>query len=147
MKFFRILMMAVLTIGSVSVSAQDTTKLPDKTKKDKMKHVEYCCPMHKNEVSDKPGKCPKCDRAMTLSKKELMKMEVMKTYKCPMHADITSDRPGKCSKCGMDLTKVEKKKIKMYTCTMHPEVTSYKTGKCSKCGMELKEKKFDHTNH
>jgi hypothetical protein len=22
--------------------------------------MKYCCPMHPNEVSDKPGKCSKC---------------------------------------------------------------------------------------
>ena len=39
------------------------------------------------------------------SKKEQMKMEVMKMYTCPMHPGITSDKPGKCSKCGMDMAK------------------------------------------
>ena len=40
---------------------------------------------------------------LTISKKEQMKMEVMKLYSCPMHATVTSDKPGKCDKCGMDL--------------------------------------------
>lgn len=64
----------------------------------------YACPMHPEETSDKPGKCPKCETVMNSSLKEKMKMEVMKMYTCPMHPEVTSDKPGKCPKCGMDLT-------------------------------------------
>ena len=56
-------------------------------------------------VSDKSGKCPQCGKKLSLSKKEQMKTEVMKTYCCSMHPDVTSDKPGKCPKCGMDFTK------------------------------------------
>ena len=98
------LMVATLTILSVSVFAQDSTKHAMKTRKDS---ITYTCPMHPDVMSNKPGKCPKCGMTLTASKKEQMKMEVMKIYTCPMHPDVTSDKPGKCSKCGMDL--VEKK--------------------------------------
>jgi hypothetical protein len=27
--------------------------------------MTYSCPMHPKEMSDKPGKCPKCGMAMT----------------------------------------------------------------------------------
>jgi len=67
----------------------------------------YTCPMHPDVISDKPGKCSKCGMDLTLSKKEVLKREVVKLYTCPMHPDVVSDKPGKCSKCGMDL--VEKK--------------------------------------
>jgi len=63
----------------------------------------YCCSMHPDVTSDAPGKCGKCGMDLTKSKKEQMKMEVMRIYTCPMHSDITSNNPGKCSKCGMDL--------------------------------------------
>lgn len=63
----------------------------------------YCCSMHPEVTSDKPGKCAKCGMSLSLSTKEKMKAEVMKMYSCPMHADVTSDKAGKCSKCGMDL--------------------------------------------
>ncbi len=65
--------------------------------------VLYSCPMHKDVTSEAAGKCSKCGMALTISKKEEMKMEVMKLYSCPMHADVTSKTAGKCSKCGMDL--------------------------------------------
>ncbi len=65
--------------------------------------VSYCCPMHADVTSAEPGKCGKCGMDLTKSKKEQMKMEVMKQYSCPMHADVKSDKPGKCSKCNMDL--------------------------------------------
>lgn len=96
----------------------------------------YTCPMHPDVVSDKPGKCSKCGMDLTLSPKEKMKMEVMKTYSCPMHPNVTSNKPGKCSECGMALTRV-----KAYSCPMHPEVVSNKPGKCTKCGMDLTEVK------
>ncbi len=62
----------------------------------------YCCSMHPDVTSDKPGKCSKC--GMDLSVKEKSKAEAVKTYTCSMHADVKSDKPGKCPKCGMDLT-------------------------------------------
>ncbi len=141
MKAIKMLMMAALTIFSVAVFAQDTTKQKSKMKMEQMK---YSCPMHPEVTSKKPGKCSKCRMDLTKSKKEQMKMEVMKMYSCPMHADVTSDKPGKCSKCGMDMTKMKKDKMEMsamktYACPMHPDVTSDKAGKCSKCGMDLKE--------
>ncbi|WP_462250013.1 heavy metal-binding domain-containing protein [Ferruginibacter sp.] len=63
----------------------------------------YCCSMHSDVTSDAPGKCSKCGMDLTKSKKEQMKMEVMKVYTCPMHADVTSNTQGKCTKCSMDL--------------------------------------------
>ena len=70
----------------------------------------YRCPVHLDVVSNKPGKCSKCGKDLTLSPKEQMKMEVTKNYTCSMHPDVTSDKRGKCPKCGMEL--VEKKKVK-----------------------------------
>ena len=96
------LMMAALTILSVSVFAQDTTKHKAKTQ---MESVTYSCPMHPEVTSTKPGKCSKCGMELTRAK----------TYSCSMHPEITSTKPGKCSKCGMELTEVKTspKKMKM----------------------------------
>ena len=105
MKSLKMLMMAALTILSVSVFAQDSAKHNmSKQQADKMK---YSCPMHPEVTSDKPGKCSKCGMDLVKSNKEKMKMESMKMYSCSMHPEVTSDKPGKCSKCGMAL--VEKK--------------------------------------
>ena len=136
-------------IFSVVVFAQDTTKQKSKMKMEQMK---YSCPMHPDVKSNKSGKCSRCGMDLTKSKKEQMKMEVMKMFSCPMHSDVTSDKPGKCSNCGMDLIKSKKEQMKMevmkmYSCPMHPEVTADKPGKCTKCNMDLKEKKKDHSNH
>jgi transcription initiation factor IIE alpha subunit len=103
MKSLKILMMAVLTILSVAVFAQDSTARKSKTTKQKSGKMTYSCPMHPEVTSDKSGKCPKCGMDLVQSDKDKMKM-----YVCPMHPDVTSDKPGKCSKCGMAL--VEKKK-------------------------------------
>lgn len=144
MKSLKMLMMAAITILSVSVFAQDTAK--HKMSKHQTDKMKYSCPMHPEVTSDKPGKCSKCGMDLVLSKKDHMKMGSMKMYSCPMHPGVTSDKPGKCAKCGMELVKSGKEKIKMetmkmYICPMHPDITSDKPGKCSKCGMALVVKK------
>ena len=65
MNKFKTLLMAVVTIFSVSVLAQDTKKATDA--KQTVEKTVYTCPMHSDVTSDKPGKCPKC--GMTLVKK------------------------------------------------------------------------------
>jgi transcription initiation factor IIE alpha subunit len=148
MKKFMILMIAVLTISSVSVFAQEKGG-----KKDTTQHsVLYSCSMHPNVTSDKPGKCPQCGMDLSLSNKEEMKKQVTKNYTCPVHLDVTSHDPGKCPKCGkkLNLSPKEQMKaevVKLYTCPMHPEVALDKEGKCPKCGMDLKEKKIDKSNN
>ena len=136
------LMMAALTISSVSVFAQEKAG-----KKDTTQHtILYTCSMHPDVKMDKEGKCPKCGMELSLSKKEEMKIAVTKNYNCPVHADVVSDKSGKCPQCGknLNLSKKEEMKadvVKLYTCTMHRDVTSDKAGKCSKCGMDMTMKK------
>lgn len=150
MKSLKMLMMAALTILSVSVFAQEKAG-----KKDTLKHTTlYTCTMHDSVAAKKPGNCPVCGMKLERSVKEQMKAEVVNNYSCPMHADVISQKPGKCSKCGMDLNLSPKEKMKMdivkgYSCPMKCEgdKTYDKEGKCPKCGMDLKEKKEDHNKH
>ena len=108
----------------------------------------YNCPMHPEVGSSKPGKCPKCEMDLTLSKKEQMKAEVTHTYTCPMHADVVSANAGTCSKCSsklvVDRTGSKQGKI-VYTCAMHPDVASDKPGKCPKCDMDMTQEKTKTT--
>ena len=142
------LLIAAITISSVSVFAQEKAG-----KKDTTQHVAlYTCAMHSDVKMDKPGKCPQCGMDLSLSKKEEMKRQVTKTYTCPVHADVISDKSGKCPDCGkkLSLSKKEEMKaevMKTYCCSMHPDVTSDKQGKCSKCGMELAEKRVKKANN
>jgi transcription initiation factor IIE alpha subunit len=129
-------------IASPSLIAQSKAGKVDTTK-----HVEfYTCPMHKDVVSDKPGKCTKCGMDLNLTPKEQMKRAVTKKYTCPVHIDVTSHDAGKCPKCGkkLNLSPKEQMKaetVKLYTCPMHPGVALDKEGKCPKCGSALVEKK------
>jgi uncharacterized paraquat-inducible protein A len=149
MKKYLMLMMAALTILSVTVFAQEKAG-----KKDTLKHTKlYTCAMHDSIAMKKPGNCPVCGMKLERSKKEQMKAEVTKNYSCPMHADITSDSPGKCTKCGMNLTLSAKEKMKMevvkaYSCPMKCEgnKTYDKAGKCPTCGMDLKPAKEKFSN-
>ena len=147
MKTFKIVLVAVLSLFSIVMFAQDSTKQTAK----KVKHakVTYSCPMHPNMVMNKPGQCPICGAQMGLSAKEQMKMEAVHLYTCPMHPDVVSDNPGKCSKCQSALVLSAKEKmkndaVKSYSCPMHPDVVSDKPGKCSKCGMDLTAVKDTH---
>lgn len=116
-------------------------------KTDTTKHTSlYTCPKHPDVVSDKPGKCPKCGMALSLSGKEQMKAQVTKNYTCPVHTDVITHDPGKCPKCGRKLNLSPKEQMKaevmkIYTCPMHPDVALDKEGKCPKCGTALVEKK------
>ena len=148
MKKYMMLLIAAITISSVSLVAQEKAG-----KKDTMQHVAlYTCSMHPDVKMDKAGKCPQCGMDLSLSKKEEMKRQVTKTYTCPVHADVISDKSGKCPDCGKKLSLSKKEEMKMevmkaYCCSMHPDVTSDKQGTCSKCGMKLTEKKVKKANN
>jgi len=96
----------------------------------------YTCPMEEDAdvVSDKPGKCPKCEMKLVETSKvkhtKLAEDNWRKQhpappadspppaavpsplYTCPMasHAHIVSDKPGKCPECEMKL--VETSQVK-----------------------------------
>jgi hypothetical protein len=103
------LTMMILIISCSMVFAQNQTKSADNqssTPKMEMAKdsIYYTCPMHKDVIKDKPGKCPKC--GMDLVKKTIKKTEIkeaLATYTCSMHPEVKSDKPGKCPKCGMEL--------------------------------------------
>ncbi len=71
------------------------------------KYLTYRCAMHPQYVSNIPAKCPVCNDDMSLlSKKEIMKMEVVKLYTCPMD-NVVSTKGGKCPKCGMEMVELK----------------------------------------
>src|SRR5213083_138925 len=113
MKTVKMLMMAVLTILSVTLFAQDTTGLKTKSLKEESEKIIYSCPMHPDVTSDKPGKCSKC--GMNLKEKEIK----ASVYACPMkcEGDKTYDKAGKCPVCGMNL-KEKEIKASVYACPM-----------------------------
>ena len=90
------LMIAALTIGSVSVIAQEKAGKKDTNQST----VLYTCSMHPDVKMDKAGKCPKCGMELSLSKKEEMKIAVTKNYTCPVHADVVSDKSGNALSAG-----------------------------------------------
>ena len=139
MKSFIMLFIAVCTtFGTFAQKAKSssTTKSPATVQ------VSYTCPMHPEVMSDKPGKCPKCNMDLSLSKKEQLKMEVTNNYTCPMHTEVVSDHTGTCPKCGTQFVadrKGSKQGSKVYRCSMHADVASNKPGKCPVCKMDLKQ--------
>jgi len=135
-----IIIMLIASFTTFTTFAQkDKGKIT--TFKPPMSQSNYSCPMHHDVVSNMPGKCPKCNMDLTLSKKEQMKKDVMKDYACPMHKEVISNAAGTCAKCGKALVVVDRKSSKQghitYVCSMHPEVLADKSGNCPKCGMPL----------
>lgn len=104
MKVFKMLIIAALTIITISANAQDKNG-----KKDPLnKTTVYSCPMHADITSTKPGKCSKCGMeltALTKKKKDAI------AFFCPMkcEGDKTYDSPGKCPICGMNLKEKKEK--------------------------------------
>ena len=106
MKKFTMLMMATLTILSASVFAQDTTKISTATQK----HI-------------------------TRSKKELMKMEIMKTDTSSSYTNIKSMSSGENYKNNNKSKKEQMKMevMKIDNSSLYPKVKSHKPAKCSIC--------------
>jgi hypothetical protein len=67
----KVMLMAVVILFSVAsvFATTPTTLKSDTAKKAKSAKVIYTCPMHRDVVSYKPGKCPKPHCGMTLVKK------------------------------------------------------------------------------
>jgi hypothetical protein len=102
MKSFIICVLAsFIAIASFAQKAKQNS-LPS----DSSKQVIYSCSMHPQYISFTAAKCPVCGN--NLSKKEVMKMEVMKLYTCPMD-NVICKKPGKCPTCGMDMVEYKPK--------------------------------------
>jgi uncharacterized paraquat-inducible protein A len=68
MKPIRIFLLAVLSILVLVAFSQDSTRQHPKHTRQHKHAMVYQCPMHPNEQSDKPGKCPKCGMDMKAMK-------------------------------------------------------------------------------
>lgn len=88
-----------ITVAGFSQKSKGT---PDSTAR---AYLTYSCSMHPQYVYNMEEKCPVCDNTMNLSKKELMKREVVKLYSCSMHPNVVSTKAGKCPVCAMELAK------------------------------------------
>jgi hypothetical protein len=144
MKSSKMLMMAVLTIISVSVFAQVSTNLQAKVTNQNPEKVKYTCPMYPDMVMDKLGVCPKNGTTLNLSLKEKMKMEVMKINSSLMHPEVINNMPCNFSKNGSALNLSPKEKMKMGAMKINtnrtfPDVMTSKNYMCPKCGMDMKE--------
>jgi len=142
MKSIKIMMMAVLTITTVTVFAQSKAGKKDTTRNT----VFYTCSMHPEVMMKKEGQCPEYGMKLTLSKKEQLKQEVVNNFACPVHTNFASNKAGQCPACGMNMNLSPKEKMKTgtmtnFTCPMHADVVSTKSGKCPQCRMNLSQGK------
>ncbi len=110
--------MFLATFATFATFAQQSIANSANTKPSTIQ-VQYTCPMHPDVVSEKLGKCPKCNMDLSLSKKEQMKREVTKTYTCPRHTEVVSTTSGNCPKCSSKLVvdrRGSKQGTTVYTC-------------------------------
>ena len=140
----KVLVLSLILISATCLNAQSKAGKTDTTHH----AIYYTCSIHPDVKMTKPGNCPICGMALSLSGKEQIKAEATKSYTCPVHVDVFSHDPGKCPKCGRKLNLSPKEQMKaetakVYTCPMHPQVALDKNGVCPKCGKALVEKKLN----
>jgi len=150
MKSFKILMMAVLTILSVSIFAQVSTNLQSKVTKQNLETVKCICPVHPDIVMDKSVMCSIYGTSLNLSLKEKMKMEVMKIHTVPMQTqqtEATSDNQCNLSNSVTILNFSPKEKMKIETMKMNTFLAPTRAGSsriCNCSGMNLKNMDMAH---
>lgn len=139
MKTTKILFVALVMglFTATTVQAQDHNHKESDMKSEQMSEEMYVCPMHAEEKSANPGKCPKCGmdlKKMEMKKgdmmhgnmkhgnmdhdnmksdgKESMSSDMASAYMCPMkcEGEKSYEKSGNCPKCGMELKKAEGKK-------------------------------------
>jgi hypothetical protein len=110
MKKFKMLMMAVLTLTSVSIFAQVA---PNNQKFAKLnsEKAKYTCPVHPNMVTDNLSKCQDLRSSLNLSLKEKMKREEMKSISL-MNSEVRRYLPCSLSKDYTALNLSPKEKMK-----------------------------------
>jgi len=134
MKSFKILMMAVLTILSLSVFARISKKYEAKVSILKSEKLTYTCPVHAWMVLDKAGMCPECGTTLNLnlSSKEKMKRDAVKMNTYPVGPSVNGDNAYGITECCTGL-----KEINMpVNCPM----MSFSTGNQTKLNLSPKEK-------
>jgi Cu(I)/Ag(I) efflux system membrane fusion protein len=99
----------------------------------------YQCPMHANQISDKPGECSEC--GMDLKKVSIKDAEKKLGHKNhDMMNNKIMDHTSTNAKSNIDVSSIDKNKDgKVFQCPMKCELPQDKPGECSKCGMDLKE--------
>jgi len=83
MKQIIIIVVALFSFSNVVIAQSKAGK------QDTAKHVTLSsCPKHIGSLVYDPAKCPNCGMSLNLSKKEIMKMQVTKSYSCPANASL-----------------------------------------------------------
>lgn len=140
MKSLKMLMMAALTILTISVFAQSNST---RSKKEQMKMEvmkTYNSPVQNDIKSDMPGKNKKGGSTSSLSSKEQMKMEVMRGTPDTQYQNVAVDKSSNCPLCMTLLNGTPKEQMKMkvmgYKCPMKIDTAGKQPGRCSMCGMD-----------
>lgn len=138
MKSLKMLMMAGLTILTISVYAQNNSTL---SKKEQMKMEvmkSSASPVQYNIPGDTQSKISKKRFAVNRSSKEQMKLSVMNGNSDTLYQDGAAA----CPLCLAVLNATTKEQMKLkvmglYTCPMKVDTASNQRTKCSRCGMNL----------
>ncbi len=146
MKSLKMLMIAGLTILTISVFSQNnTTRFSQdqlaKSKKELMKMEVMKMQTSPNDFVV-TGQYSKGGLVSTLSPKEQMKRNVMRLNNATQYTDVAVNKSGKCPMCVTMSNLSPKEKMKMTvmalnTCPMNAGIPGIDADKCSICGMDL----------
>jgi len=137
MKSLKMLMMAALSILTISLFAQsNTTKSKKELMKMEVMKIHTTPQAIITEASAKDG------FASNLSPKEQLKRNVVKWNAVTRNNDVAGTNSGKCPDCLSlsNLSPKEQMKMKemdLLVCSMSAGIASGKIGKCAICGMDL----------
>jgi hypothetical protein len=143
MKSLKMLMMAALSILTISVFAQSNTTI---SKKEQMKMEVmkiYTSPGNYDVTINNTGNYAPGSFASNLSSKEQMKIGVMKLNAGTHYNEVAIDKSAMCTKCVALSNLAPKEQMKMkvmglYNCPMSADMSGNMSGKCSSmCGMDL----------
>jgi putative DNA topoisomerase len=103
-----IIMLFVATLATFTTFAQKNKANSPASKSHTAIQTSYTCPMHRDVVSNKPGKCPQCQSKLVVDRRGTKQAAIV--YTCGMHPDVASDTAGNCPICGMDMVAQKTKK-------------------------------------